>query len=163
MGVAGCGKSTIGRELAQVLDLEYIEGDDFHLDSSVKKMAAGQGLADSDRFPWLVNLNQIMRESDVSLVISCSALKHRYRQILSENVDVKFVYLNISPALALQRVSSREHFFPTSLVESQFETLEVPEGPSVIWCDAAAAIEEVVLSARAALADATFSRSNRSS
>ena len=145
MGVAGSGKSTLGLQLAQAMDLQYIEGDDYHLASSVKKMAAGEPLLDSDRLPWLRELNRLMREASGSLVISCSSLKAQYRRELADRVDLKFVYLDISPELALARVSSREHFFPTSLVQDQFKTLEVPEKNSrVLWCDASKPIDELV-------------------
>jgi len=128
MGVAGSGKSTVARVVAQRHGYRFLEGDDFHPAANVAKMAAGQPLTDDDRRPWLAALCQAMRaEQDV--VVTCSALKRRYRDELRRAEYVCFLYLVISPQTALRRVAARHgHFMGRSMVASQFEALEVP-GP----------------------------------
>ena len=136
MGVAGCGKSTIGKELAKSLGYEFLEGDDYHSQSNVRKMVAGESLTDEDREPWLSRLNKALRRAGTKNVLSCSALKRAYREVLSAGVPVKFIYLEVSEATVRKRVMSREHFFPESLVRDQFSTLEPPESGNAIRIDA---------------------------
>ena len=125
-GVSGCGKSTIGRALAERIDWPFLEADDFHSESCKAKMAAGEPLDDADRAPWLVALNaELMRRAPV--VLACSALKQSYRDRLSEGLDVVFVWIELTRELALERVGNRpDHFMPASLVDSQFEAAEAP-------------------------------------
>jgi gluconokinase len=135
MGVAGCGKSLVGAHLAQALGCAILEGDDFHPDPNKMKMRSGIPLDDADREPWLAQLGAEMAARDGSAVLSCSALKRRYRDQLRACVPrLKFVYIEIDLATAAQRVGARsEHLFPRSLVSSQFATLESPAGePGVI-------------------------------
>ena len=130
MGVAGCGKSLVGAHLAQALACVMLEGDDFHPEGNALKMRNGIPLDDADREPWLARLGATMASRPGSVVLSCSALKRRYREQLRSSVPrLKFVYVEIDLATAAQRVGARsEHLFPKSLVSSQFATLESPAG-----------------------------------
>lgn len=125
MGVSGTGKSTIGRALAETLDLPFVEGDDLHPESNVAKMAAGIPLTDADRAPWL---DLIAAELDRPVVVTCSALKRSYRDRLRLAApDLVLVHLHGSPELLASRMAQRDgHFMPTALLESQLETLEEP-------------------------------------
>jgi gluconokinase len=131
MGVSGCGKSSLGEALAAKLGWPFLEGDSFHDAASVAKMAAGIALTDADRQGWLERLALQLQAHPEGVVLSCSALKRSYREGLrAARPDLGFVFLAISPALALQRVAARahQHLFPASLVQSQFQTLESPSG-----------------------------------
>lgn len=125
MGVSGTGKSTIGRGLAETLDLPFVEGDDLHPESNVAKMAAGIPLTDADRAPWL---DLIAAELNRPVVVTCSALKRAYRDRLRRVApDLVLVYLHGDPELLASRMAQRDgHFMPTALLESQLETLEEP-------------------------------------
>ncbi len=132
-----------------------LEGDAFHPAASQKKMAQGTPLTDQDRAGWLVTLGEELAGcSDKSIVLSCSALKKNYRETLrSYKPNLHFVYLDISPATALARVSSRAvadgHFFPATLVDNQFATLEVPMGEAgVLTVDATKPLAELVAEVR---------------
>ncbi|MFI1987843.1 gluconokinase [Actinoplanes sp. NPDC020271] len=124
MGVAGCGKSTVGKALAARLGLPYAEADDFHPPANVAKMHAGTPLTDGDRAPWLAAIADTMKDGD--LVVSCSALKRAYRDVLrGGNPEAFFVHLVLTPEVATARVSGRAgHFMPSTLVASQFAVLE---------------------------------------
>lgn len=129
MGVAGCGKSSLGVVLARELGLPIVEGDDFHSDSSREKMRSGIALNDSDRAGWLELLGAELKKQPNGVVLTCSALKKAYRQRLRAAAPgLRFVFLDIGPEQAKVRVSSRAqtHFFASSLIQSQFETLESP-------------------------------------
>ena len=130
MGVAGSGKSTLGRAVADALGCRFVEGDDYHLPDSQRKMREGIALTDADREPWLDRIGELLAAEPASLVVSCSALKRRYRDRLRVRVpDLRFVFVDISREEAARRVASRPaHLFPTSLVASQFEALESPVG-----------------------------------
>jgi len=133
MGVAGCGKSSAGQALASKLGLPLIEGDEFHPASNLDKMRQGLALTDTDRADWLSALGMALAQQQGGAVLTCSALKRAYRDRLREQVPgLCFVFLDIDPATAHQRVTARagEHLFPPSLVESQFATLESPVGES---------------------------------
>ncbi len=135
MGVAGCGKSTLGAAIATALACPLIEGDDHHLPESQAKMRNGIALQDSDREPWLDHLGELMSGQPGDVVLTCSALKRHYRDRLRARVPgVKFVFIDIDEAQAAMRVHSRSgHLFPGSLVASQFEALESPVGePGVL-------------------------------
>ena len=135
MGVSGCGKSTLGRALAQSAGLTFIEGDEFHAPESVRKMRSGIPLDDADRVDWLARLAQELKAQQSGAVLSCSALKQRYRDQLSAGVrGLKFIYLRIDIADARARVAQRDdHMFPVKLVDNQFAILEPPTpGPDVL-------------------------------
>lgn len=139
MGVAGCGKSSIGQVLAQTLGLPLIEGDDFHSDHNLDKMRRGLALTDADRADWLDALGQALKQHNTGAVLTCSALKRAYRERLRSHAPgLRFVFLEIDPDSAHQRVSARAgaHLFPASLVQSQFAALESPVGePGVLRVD----------------------------
>jgi len=132
MGVSGCGKSTIGKLLAQELDIPFFDGDDFHPEANIKKMSNGQPLNDDDRQGWLETLNNLAKKqlTKNSCVIVCSALKQKYRDTLSLNIktETKWVYLSGSFDQIFERLNSRDnHFMPSELLKSQFDTLEEPK------------------------------------
>ena len=140
MGVSGCGKSTIGKLLAETLKYPFFDGDDYHLEANVKKMAAGHPLTDEDRMGWLATLNQLAKKHrETGAVITCSALKGIVQgnfcaQQLSE--QVYFVYLTGSFELIMDRLQQRKgHFMPPTLLKSQFETLEPPVGAIKVSID----------------------------
>jgi gluconokinase len=130
MGVAGCGKSSLGAAVAAAEGLPLIEGDHFHSAASREKMARGTPLTDSDRAQWLATLGEQLAAHPDGVVLTCSALKRAYRERLREAAPgLRFVFLEINRDAAQRRVASRgSHFFSASLVESQFATLESPVG-----------------------------------
>lgn len=139
MGVAGSGKSTLSSRLAAALKVPLIEGDDHHSTGNRDKMRQGIALEDADRMPWLDALGTLLAQSNRGAVLACSALKRSYRDRFRKRVpEMRFVFLNVDPALAHSRVAARStHLFPQSLVRSQFETLEPPlDEPSVLCIDA---------------------------
>lgn len=147
MGVAGCGKSTLGAAVARELDCPLIEGDDFHLPPSRAKMRAGIALQDSDREPWLDRVGRFIAQQGGATVATCSALKRRYRERLRAQVPgLLFVFMDITESDAARRVHARpQHMFPASLVSSQFEALESPVGePGVLRVDATQTVQAQV-------------------
>jgi gluconokinase len=129
MGVAGCGKTTIGQLLAEQLGVAYAEADSFHPPANLAKMASGQALDDNDRYPWLAGVaDWISARSRTGEggVVSCSALKYRYRDLLRQAYpEVWFLHLDVDWDLIARRVAGRrDHFMPVSLVDSQFQALE---------------------------------------
>jgi gluconokinase len=129
MGVAGSGKSTLASELARALRVHFLEGDTLHEADSRAKMAACIPLTDADRAAWLKRICNALAAREDGLVVSCSALKHSYRQTLREAMpSLRFIFLEITYELAIARVAARggTHYFPPQLVASQFEVLEPP-------------------------------------
>lgn len=128
MGVAGCGKSSLTRHLAERLGCEMLEGDDYHPAANQEKMRSGIPLEDADREPWLRALGEQLALRQSRVVLSCSSLKRKYRDLLrAANPALRFVYIET----AAQRVGGRSaHLFPITLVESQFAALESPVGES---------------------------------
>lgn len=129
MGVTGVGKSTVAAQLAQRLNRPYAEADTFHPRSSIEKMASGIPLTDSDRWPWLRRLRDWLSRQGTAgqdTVLSCSALRRAYRDLLREATgQVRFVHLAGPPRLVAERVARRsDHFMPPDLLASQFRTLE---------------------------------------
>jgi gluconokinase len=129
MGVSGCGKSTVGRLLADQRGAAYVEGDAFHPPENVAKMSAGQPLDDDDRGGWLRALRAQIgsaRERGVGLVISCSALRRRYRDLLREaDPGLRFAHLDGPRELIAERLSARrDHYMPPLLLDSQLAALE---------------------------------------
>ena len=147
MGVAGCGKSSLATLVAQTQGLSLIEGDDFHSADSRAKMSQGIALTDADRAGWLSRLGEELRQHASGAVLSCSALKRQYReQLRAAAPGLRFVFLEIGREQAQQRVTARapQHFFSTSLVDSQFATLESPIGEArVLRLDATAALPQL--------------------
>jgi gluconokinase len=131
MGVSGSGKTTVAMLLAAALGWQYIEGDDLHPPENVEKMHGGTPLTDEDRWPWLRRIAEVIdewRAKGQSGVLTCSALKHAYRDIIiGDRPDVRLVYLDGSRELIGRRMAARhEHFMPVALLDSQFATLEPP-------------------------------------
>jgi gluconokinase len=131
MGVSGCGKSTLAQHVADALRLPFIEGDQFHPPENIQKMSQGIALDDADRQGWLDRLGVELLSYPGGAVLACSALKRAYRARLRQAVPLlSFVHLSVTQELANARVQARlgGHPFPSSLVESQFATLEDPRG-----------------------------------
>lgn len=147
MGVAGCGKSSLGAALAQAERLPLVEGDDFHSAASRDKMSRGIALTDADREGWLSTLGDLLRERPEGVVLTCSALKRAYRERLRQaSPGLRFVFMEIDRDAALGRVQQRaaSHFFSASLVDNQFATLESPIGEAgVLRVDALEGIDEL--------------------
>jgi gluconokinase len=125
MGVSGAGKSTVGAALARRLGVPFADADTFHPAANIAKMSAGTPLDDDDRYPWLAAVGHWLADHDRG-VMSCSALKRRYRdQLRSHRGTIEFFHLTGSPALIDRRHMERtEHFMPPSLAMSQFDALE---------------------------------------
>ena len=131
MGVSGSGKTTVAKLLAERLGWQFQEGDTLHPPENVEKMSAGIPLTDDDRLPWLRKIAETIdgwRAHGQSGVITCSALKRSYRDIIvGDRPDVRLVYLKGSHDLIRQRMAARHgHFMPSTLLDSQFATLEEP-------------------------------------
>ncbi len=129
MGVSGCGKSTIGKLLSQDLNIPFFDGDDYHSKSNIKKMSNGQSLNDNDRRDWLESLNGLVKKqlTENSCVIACSALKQKYRKILSQGVEEQAQWLHLYGSFdqIYNRINKRtNHFMPSKLLQSQFDILE---------------------------------------
>ena len=140
MGVSGCGKTTIGKKTADLFGVPYYEGDDYHPPENVEKMSQGFPLTDDDREGWLETLACLIQEkldAGESGVLSCSALKERYRDHLCVYPDlVRFIYLKGSYGLIRSRLQTRTgHYMPAGLLKSQFEALEVPENVFTVDID----------------------------
>jgi len=130
MGVSGCGKTTIGTQLARDLGWEFLEGDDYHPPENKEKMKQGQPLTEADRLPWLSRLAEAVRvrsEGGQDAVLACSALTRASRGLLRGSPGVRFVHLIGSFELIRSRLAGRQHsFMDPGLLASQFETLEPP-------------------------------------
>ncbi len=129
MGVAGCGKTSVGEALAEAAGIGFIDGDALHPRSNVAKMSAGTPLTDDDRWPWLEAVGRSLAGANEGMAIGCSALKRVYRQRIREFAGgpVTFVHLAGSRAVIEQRMRLRiNHFMPVALLDSQFATLEPP-------------------------------------
>lgn len=140
MGVSGSGKTTIGTQLALALRWDFEDADWFHPTRNIDKMHAGIALTDEDRAPWLIAIADFIDEARVAgqhAVVTCSALKRRYRAVIVDNrPDVRLIYLKGDMELIGRRIATRhEHFMPASLLQSQFDALEEPgadENPIVV-------------------------------
>lgn len=153
MGVAGSGKTTVGERLAELLGARYVEADSAHPPANIAKMSAGIALTDEDRRPWLEQLATEMAAGD-AVVVTCSALKRRYRDVLRAAGSVRFVYLAIDRDLAAERMAARrDHFMGVGMVESQFAALEppAPDETDVATIDASFPVPELVAQALAAV------------
>lgn len=169
MGVSGTGKSSVAAIVAGDLGIDFIEGDSHHPDSSIEKMSEGIPLDDDDRRPWLHTLATLMREECTagrSVVLTCSALKRSYRDVLRRGAEagpggqalgqIFFLHLHADSKVLHKRMSQRtKHFMPTSLLSSQLASLEPLEDDELgAVVDVAARLEEVVVAAREAIARA---------
>jgi len=131
MGVSGCGKTTVGKLLAQRLGWDFYDADDFHPHENIAKMAAGVALNDDDRRPWLLALHDLIAKclkDGHPGVLACSALKKSYRKnLLAGNQHVQIVFLKGSFDLIQSRMQARNgHYMKSAMLQSQFETLEEP-------------------------------------
>ncbi|AHL74251.1 gluconate kinase [Stutzerimonas stutzeri] len=149
MGVAGSGKTTIGKQLAARLGCGFSDADEFHSEANKQKMARGIALDDEDRQPWLEAMRDAIkaqRKQGHDWVFACSALKRRYRQLLSGGDEqVMWVYLDGSEDLLLERLTKRAgHFFDPRLLRSQLQTLEAPREDEAIRVDITPSPEEIV-------------------
>ncbi|MDE2446738.1 MAG: gluconokinase [Alphaproteobacteria bacterium] len=147
MGVASCGKTSVGEALAKLLGAHFTEGDKLHPAANIAKMSSGTPLNDDDRWPWLAEIGKALGGSD-GQIASCSALKKIYRQRIIEAAGrpVAFIFLDGSRALLEQRIADRKgHFMPPALLDSQLKTLE-PPGPDewALRLDIAQPIERLV-------------------
>lgn len=153
MGVAGSGKTTVGRALAARLGVPYAEADDFHPPENIRKMSAGHPLTDEDRWPWLQAIAAWISAQSGG-VVTCSALKRAYRDLLrGASTPVWFLHLTGDRALLAERISSRSgHFMPPALLDSQLADLEpLANDEPGIAVDIAASPEEIVETAVRAL------------
>ncbi|KAL1964687.1 hypothetical protein VTN77DRAFT_6713 [Rasamsonia byssochlamydoides] len=170
-GPAGCGKTTVAKGLEKELGLPFLEGDDFHPQANKDKMSNGIPLTDADRWDWLISLRDaatdILSPSPANnfnppsgVIMSCSALKHKYRDVMRvaaydhPSVRIHFIYLKADESVLVQRVSERQsHYMKSSMVHSQFEALEDPTPErDVLSVDVAAPPEEVQRRVSAAVA-----------
>jgi gluconokinase len=141
MGVAGSGKSLIGAALAHSLEIDFVEGDEFHSAKNIARMASGIALTDADRADWLNALARRIRdanEAGTGLVVACSALRRSYRDVLRANAPaLRFIFLKGTRDLIARRLASRGgHFMPPALLDSQLATLEEPSPDEGAWvCD----------------------------
>ena len=137
IGPMGCGKTTIGQILTQKMGWQFYDADDFHSEANKRKMAEGIALNDDDRQPWLECLRGLITKhlaDESSMVLACSALKKRYRQVLGiDHKHVYSVFLKGSSALLEKRIAGRSHeYMKKDLLQSQLETLEEPETGLVV-------------------------------
>lgn len=157
MGVAGAGKTLVGKTLARAIGWAFYDADDFHSRANIDKMSRGEGLTDEDRRPWLAAMRAviagILERSDRG-VLACSALKEWYRRALVPEEApagaVRFVYLNVPEPVLHERLAARRHHFaPPELLPSQLRTLEPPA--DALWVDGTNPPEAIVRSVRTSL------------
>lgn len=147
MGVSGCGKTSVGIRLAEVLGWTFIDGDNYHPDENIVKMSQGIPLDDTDRASWLLDLQYLIAdhlEENKPLILASSALKQKYRdQLRQANPAVKFVHLKGSYELIFKRIQKREdHFMTERMLQNQFDTLEEPA--EVVVVDIEQSLEAIV-------------------
>ena len=151
MGVAGAGKTTVGKLLASQLGWEFADADDYHSAANIEKMRHGIPLTDADRAPWLQALRTLISgwlTARKNAVLACSALKQSYRDSLRVSPEVCIVYLKVSTPVLHQRLRERHgHFMTEAMLQSQLADLEEPENAVIIDADATpAAIVSQILS-----------------
>lgn len=158
MGVAGSGKTTAARLLAEQLNWTYFEADEFHSQENVRKMSSGTPLDDCDRLPWLQSIASKIRElqsAGQNAVFTCSALRREYRRILhtgGQSGSVFFVYLQAPREVLNERLANRQgHYMKAQMLESQLETLEEPSAEEALTIDARLSPNDVVCRVRADL------------
>ena len=152
MGTAGSGKTTVGELLAAQLGWEFSDGDNFHSPANIEKMSHGIPLTDADRLPWLQSIREAMlqwRTQGRNVVLTCSALKRSYRELLLIGPDVRLVYLKGSFELLRQRLHSRKgHYAGEQLLTSQFADLEEPTAAEALMIEVAPPPEQIVAEIR---------------
>ena len=158
MGTTATGKTSVGERLADLLQADFVEGDDLHPEANVEKMASGTPLTDEDRWPWLARVAERIREAvarERPLVVTCSALKRSYRDVLREGVEdhVLFCHLWGETEVLRERIGGRRgHFMPSSLLDSQVATLEpLADDERGVRIDVAPALDDVVAQAHRAV------------
>jgi len=138
MGVSGCGKSTVGAQIARQLSVEFLDADDLHPPENKKRMSDGIPLTDENRLPWLKTVRDYANtrnQNGITCIIACSALKKSYRDILNQTQPTSYVFLNGAKPLIRKRMQERSgHFMPESLLDSQLKTLELPTGEANVVC-----------------------------
>ncbi|WP_368163574.1 gluconokinase [Aeromonas sp. R6-2] len=150
MGVSGSGKSSVGARVAEAIGAKFIDGDDLHPRANIQKMANGTPLNDADRAPWLERIRDAaysLEHKNETGIIVCSALKRQYRDLIRDgNRSVRFLFLDGEFNLILERMKARQgHFMKEAMLQSQFTTLERPEGETgVIRIDIDGSFEQVV-------------------
>src|SRR4030095_7800634 len=132
MGVSGSGKTTIGKKLSEKMKIPFFDADDFHSPANKEKMKEGRPLTDDDRAEWLISLNALAQKQmkTTGVIIACSALKEKYRKVLSDGITVPpvWIFLKGGYDLIRKRMESRtNHFMPPAMLSSQFDALEIPE------------------------------------
>lgn len=147
MGVSGSGKTTVGEKLAESLGYKFADADDFHPQENIDKMQNGIALSDTDRVPWLQKIQDVIKQrlsENTNIVITCSALKESYRQmLLIDGESVKLVYLKGSFELIHKRLKERlNHFMSEKLLKSQFDILEEPS--DAITVEISEPLEDIV-------------------
>lgn len=152
MGVAGAGKTTVGRALASALAWPFVDADDYHTPQNVARMRSGTALTDDDRAPWLAALHAVVARAidrREPLVLACSALKASYRRTLAAGLrTVRFVHLTAPEAVLRDRLAGRrDHFARPNLLDSQLAALEPPDGDALV-IDATRSAEEIVATIR---------------
>jgi gluconokinase len=150
MGVSGCGKTTVGKALAQELDCPFYDGDDYHPPDNIAKMAKGLPLNDDDRYPWLAVLHNLIKghlEKGEPAVLACSALKKKYRdQLRAGNEDVLFIFLHGDFDTIWQRMLSRSgHYMKEDMLQSQFEALETPYEDEAIIVSIDQSVDDILV------------------
>ncbi|MCB0322351.1 MAG: gluconokinase [Bdellovibrionales bacterium] len=156
MGVTGCGKTTVGKILAQELNWHFYDADDFHPEENVEKMRKGIPLNDEDRLPWLEALRNLINQAhqeEFNAILACSALKENYREMLSHELKpVKFIYLRGPEELIQDRLNARQgHYMNPKLLPSQFAALEEPSPDKAIHIDIAPSPQQIADSIRSEL------------
>jgi gluconokinase len=149
MGVSSCGKTTIGKALAQNLGCPFYDGDDFHPPQNVAKMANGIPLNDDDRYPWLARLHDLIAEHErkgETAVLACSALKKKYRdQLRAGRENVLFVYLHGDFDTIWQRMQTRVgHYMKADMLQSQFDSFEAPDHTEALQIDISLSPADIV-------------------
>ena len=157
MGVAGVGKTTVGRLVAEELGLPFYDADSLHSDANREKMAAGAPLTEDDREPWLRRVAEHMTtwEAEGGAVVACSALRdaHRARLSVASPGNVRFVFLDAPVETIRKRLAARAgHYMPASLLDSQLATLEPPAPGEAVIVDASGTPAQTALTVVAALA-----------
>ncbi|PCI77024.1 gluconate kinase [Candidatus Aerophobetes bacterium] len=136
MGVSGCGKTYFGKKAAQILKCEFIDADNFHTQENIEKMREGIALTDLDRKPWLEKIHGVLLKKYTegsSAILACSMLKNSHQKFLLSNLEAKIIYLEGSYAFIIKQLQQRQgHFFPPSLLKSQFDILQVPKSAITI-------------------------------